>query len=200
MSPLASIERALRGYRPPPLAAGERTRSAVAMLLRERPSGAEVLFVERASHPADPWSGDLGFPGGKLSAADPDLRQAAERETREELGLDLTRARLFGCLGEIVGAHLPVLVSCFVYQVPPNLALRPNRELQGAYWVSLATLFDPARHLMATVRFRGEELLRPAIRLPLPGRDILWGITYRLVMILSERVPELASGLRLTEP
>ncbi len=194
MSPLAQIERSLRSCPRPPAPVCGRTRSAVAMLLREMPAGPEVLFVERASHPGDPWSGDLGFPGGKLDPADAGLRQTAERETREELGIDLTAARLFGRLGEIGGAHLPVVVSCFVYLVAADLPLYPNHELQGAYWVPLATLFDPAQRTMATVRFRGAELLRPAIRLPLPGRDILWGITYRLVMILAERVPELAAG------
>jgi 8-oxo-dGTP pyrophosphatase MutT (NUDIX family) len=194
MSPLARIEQSLRSFQPPPVPAGERTRSAVAMLLREMSAGPELLFVERASHPGDPWSGDLGFPGGKLEAGDAGLRQAAERETREELGLDLTAARFFGCLGEILGAHLPVVVSCFVYQVAAELPLRPNHELQGVYWVPLKNLYAPQRRSRARVQFRGAELLRPAIRLPLPGRDILWGITYRLVMALAERVPELAAG------
>jgi hypothetical protein len=40
----------------------------------------------------------------------------------------------------------------------------------------------PQRHVLAPVRFGGELLERPAIRLPVAGKPVLWGITYRLVM------------------
>jgi len=196
MPTLSEIEQALRFYRPQPVPAGNRTPAGVAMLLRGGSAGPEMLLVERACHPGDPWSGDLGFPGGKLAAGEVDLRQAALRETREELDLDLTRAHYFGRLADLPGAHLPVLVRCFVFQVPRDIELRPNYELQAAYWVPLATLYDPARQVMAPVRFRQSDLLRPAIRLPLPGRNILWGITYRLVMALADQVPGLAAAAK----
>jgi hypothetical protein len=54
--------------------------------------------------------------------------------------------------------------------------------VREAFWVSLADLRDPARHVEAPVRFDGRTLIRPAIRLPQPGKPVLWGITYRLVM------------------
>ena len=63
MDPLRHIERTLRATQPATVDPGARRRTAVAMLLREQPAGPEMLFVERASHPNDPWSGDLGFPG-----------------------------------------------------------------------------------------------------------------------------------------
>lgn len=191
MPTLSEIEKALRSYRPRAVPAGNRTPAAVAMLLRAASGGPKMLLVERACHPGDPWSGDLGFPGGKLAAGDADLRQAAVRETREELRLDLAQAHYFGRLDDLPGAHLPVVVRCFVFRVPRDVALRPNQELQAAHWVPLATLYDPARQVMAPVRFRQSDLLRPAISLPLPGRDILWGITYRLVMALADQVPGL---------
>ena len=196
MPGLQQIEQVLGNYRPPPVATGERTLAAVAMLLRAGARGPEVLLVERACHPGDPWSGDLGFPGGKLAAEDTDLRCAAERETREELGLDLAQARYYGRLADLFGAHLPVAVRCHVYQVGPQIALHPNHELQAVHWVLLKTLYDPARQIMAPVRFGGDELLRPAIQLPLPGRNILWGITFRLVMALAAQVPGLAGAAR----
>lgn len=193
MTYLSLIADALSAPSPPPEPPGGRRRSAVAMLLREAAGQAELLLVERARHPGDPWSGDLGLPGGKHEPTDPDLQATAERETREEVGIELSSARLLGRLGDIAGAHLPVMVTCFVYQVTADVAVFLNPELQGAYWVPLDLLFAPARQTMATVRFRGERLLRPAVRLPLPGRDVLWGITYRLVLKLAERVPYLAA-------
>lgn len=156
--------------------------AAVALILREGGRGLEVLFIERASHDGDPWSGDLGFPGGKMEPGDAGPREAAERETREELGLDLAAARYLGRLADIAGAHLPVRVSCFVYGLAGNPPLAAGGEVRDAFWVPLAELRDPARHTVAAVHFGGETFQRPAIVLPVEGKPVLWGITYRLVM------------------
>uniref|UniRef100_A0A831UCR4 CoA pyrophosphatase n=1 Tax=Geobacter metallireducens TaxID=28232 RepID=A0A831UCR4_GEOME len=158
------------------------TPAAVALILREGDRGLEVLFIERASHDGDPWSGDLGFPGGKVEPGDAGPREAAERETGEELGLDLAAARYLGRLADIAGAHLPVRISCFVYGLSGNPNLTPGSEVRDFFWVPLEDLRDPGRHTAATVRFGGETFRRPAIVLPVEGKPVLWGITYRLVM------------------
>lgn len=158
------------------------TPAAVALILREGGEGLEVLFIERASHDGDPWSGDLGFPGGKVEAGDAGPRETAERETREELGLDLAAARYLGRLADIAGAHVPIRVSCFVYGLAGNPPLATGGEVRDAFWVPLADLLDPGRHTTATVRFGGETFRRPAIVLPVVRKPVLWGITYRLIM------------------
>lgn len=175
------IEQALTRTPPRLLAAGERTPAAVALVLAGQGAAEEMLFIERARHPRDPWSGDLGFPGGKLESLDGGPRQAAERETREETGLDLADGHYLGQLDDIAGAHLPVLVSCFLYSLPRRPPLALNQEAGAAYWVPVAEVFAPERRFEAPVRFSGRDLLRPAIRLPVPGHGVLWGITYRLV-------------------
>lgn len=179
---LAGIAAILARHPPALLNLPGYTRAAVALILRAGTHGLEVLFIERAPRSGDPWSGDLGFPGGKAEEADSDPRQSAERETREEIGLDLREGSYLGRLSDIAGAHLPVQVSCFVYRVdnPPPFVL--NEEVRDLFWVTLADLRAPARHISAPVRFGGEITERPAIRLPQPGKPVLWGITYRLVM------------------
>lgn len=182
MITLVDIERAFGGYQPELITADHGTRAAVALILREEQNGLRMLFIERATHAHDPWSGNLGFPGGKVEKGDGDARTAAERETFEEIGLDLSQGRFFGQLSDIAGAHLPIRVSCFTYGVRFSGPLILSEEVSDAFWVHLDELFDPARHGEFTVRFDGKSLIRPAVRLSQPGKPLLWGITYRLVM------------------
>ena len=182
MTTLADIQQALAGYETASLAGDHLTQAAVALVLREDKAGLQVLFIERASHQSDPWSGDLGFPGGKVEATDGSPRLTAERETREEIGLDLRTARLLGRLSDVVGAHLPVRVSCFVYALGAVAPLRLNHEIRDAFWVVLEELANQERHSSDMVNFRDESFLRPAIRLPIADKPVLWGLTYRLVM------------------
>ncbi len=194
MITLDDIKWALDG-RVPELTAGSRTtHAAVALILREEQSGLGMLFIERAKHDNDPWSGNLGFPGGKVEKSDGDARIAAERETLEEIGLDLLGACFLGRLSDIAGAHLPIWISCFVYAVGPIGPLSLSEEVGDAFWVPLDELFDPARHGEFTVRFDGRTLIRPGIRLSQPGKPLLWGITYRLVMQLRDILPAAGAG------
>ncbi|MDO9079445.1 MAG: CoA pyrophosphatase [Desulfuromonadales bacterium] len=157
------------------------THAAVALLLREGRCGLEILFILRAEFLGDPWSGNIAFPGGHIETDDETIRAAAERETLEEIGIDLQKEEFLGRLDDVAGAHLPVIVSCFTYRVAASTPLSLNREINQTFWVPLADLADPGRQRLHSVMFRGEQLKRPAIDLLGPGRTVLWGITYRLV-------------------
>jgi 8-oxo-dGTP pyrophosphatase MutT (NUDIX family) len=172
----------LSAYRAPVPYSDGVTRAAVAMVLRTAGKDLEVLFIERALHDGDPWSGDLGFPGGKVEPVDADERSAAERETGEELGLDLSGARFIGRLADVLGVHVPVRVSCFVYGISDLPSFSPGDEVSSLFWIPLAQLQDPERHGDMPVSFDGDELIRPAIRLLESEMPVLWGITYRLVI------------------
>jgi 8-oxo-dGTP pyrophosphatase MutT (NUDIX family) len=56
---------------------------------------AEILFIKRAGRVGDRWSGHTALPGGRRDPTDADDRAAAIRETKEEVGLDLTRSDCF---------------------------------------------------------------------------------------------------------
>ena len=157
------------------------THAAVALLLRHGQRGGEILFILRAEFAGDPWSGNIAFPGGHIEIDDDTTRAAAERETLEEIGIDLQQEEFLGRLDDVAGAHLPVIVSCFTYVVAAATPIIANREINEAFWVPLADLADPERQRLHYVLFRGKELERPAIDLLGPGRTVLWGITYRLV-------------------
>src|SRR3990172_9746127 len=95
MAPLnwARVQDALRAYSPQTISDSEPTnaRAAVALVFREGRDGLELLFIKRAEHERDPWSGHIGFPGGRSEPGETDLRTTVARETAEETGLDLAR-------------------------------------------------------------------------------------------------------------
>ena len=161
---------------------GGRTRAAVAMILHQAADDVEILFIQRAAHDLDPWSGHIAFPGGKLEE-DELVCQAACRETLEEIGVDLGQGRYLGRLSDIIGANLPVRVSCCLFGMD-RMSFRPvlNEEVCDLFWIPLSELRDPGRHLQTSVAFDEKTFDVPAIRLSVDDKPVLWGITYRLVM------------------
>ncbi|MDD2581780.1 MAG: CoA pyrophosphatase [Desulfuromonadaceae bacterium] len=161
---------------------GGRTRASVAMILHQAADDLEILFIQRATHDLDPWSGHIAFPGGKLEEGELEC-QAALRETHEEVGIDLGQARYLGRLADVTGANLPVRVSCCLFGLD-RTSCSPvlNGEVRDLFWVSLSDLRDPGRHLQSSVAFDERRFEMPAIRLPVDDKPLLWGITYRLVM------------------
>lgn len=178
---LPLIAETLSANKPKTLSAQGRGHAAVAMILKEGSLSPEVLFIVRATHEADPWSGNIGFPGGRLNHGGETPRQAAERETLEELSLDLGKAVYLGQLDDLYGATLPVLVSCFVYQLSGDEALQPNYEIDRTFWCPLATLLEDSRHRRELFSYRGEARAHPVVELLDTGDPFLWGITYRLI-------------------
>lgn len=158
--------------------------AAVALLIREGNEGLEILYILRAQWDQDPWSGNIGFPGGRIESSDATAKAAAERETREEVGIDLSMARYLGRLDDLVGMTQPVVVSCFVYAVQADTALASSTEVAEAFWVSLGCLIDKERHCREEVIFGGKRYDKPGIIIHPSGKPALWGLTYRLTMQL----------------
>ena len=169
--------------------------SAVAAILQ----GAEtphLLFIERARVNGDPWSGDIAFPGGRVEPQDTGLQAAAERETLEEIGLDLQQGHYLGRLDDLVTQTLGVQVAAFVYTVESESDFRLSPEVADAFWQPLSDLADPQRHRTHTFPHRGFPRRMPAIDLLGPDKPLLWGITYRfvaqLMRLAGQPLPELA--------
>lgn len=167
---------------------GGRAHAAVALILEEQPTGLNILFIERSSNQNDYWSGQIGFPGGRVVSYDCNLKETAERETREEIGLDLSGAHYLGRLSDIAPGGLQIVVSCFVYAVKDHPVVHlAQDEIADAFWVSVRELNNPARrsHVEIVVRKRLRRF--PALRLSDNKEQPLWGLTYRLLRNLIKR-------------
>ena len=194
---LDRIRRALRSHTPQLLGPYARRRAAVATILRDAGGGPELLLIERARRTGDPWSGQMGFPGGKLEPGDDSLQAAAIRETEEEVGLRLDSTEQLGQLDDQEGRHagrpVGLIVSSFVYAVDTEPRLSAGDEVAEAMWIPLAVLLDPARHVEHRHHLDPERVY-PGIRVTDSSRHVVWGMTYRFLdvffRILGETLPE----------
>jgi len=161
-----------------------RGRAAVAIVVRERADGTQVLLIRRAEHPGDPWSGHMAFPGGREDPADENLLATAIRETFEELALDLRQAgSLLGQLAPLTavarGRPIGMTIVPFVFELTRDAELRYSDEVVEAVWVPLDPLLHGRlRTTHAVDRGGGERVQLPAH--DVEGR-IVWGLTYRML-------------------
>lgn len=181
---LARIADAVRAQRPVPAGRdGEWYEAAVALILREQRAGdLEVLFIERAARSGDPWSGQIALPGGRREAADTSLEDTAIRETREEVGLDLSRdGEIIGALDELRPRTIvlpPVIVRPFVAIAHAEARVESAGEVAGFFWAPLDAILDPAAAGDREVVARGVPSLRPSIEY---HGHVIWGMTERIL-------------------
>jgi 8-oxo-dGTP pyrophosphatase MutT (NUDIX family) len=159
-------------------------RAAVAAIVREHERvGPQVLFIRRAEHPKDPWSGHMAFPGGREEPSDADLLQTAIRETREEVSLDLSAtARLLGRLDELPavarGKRTGLTIAPFVFELLRDAPLHFNQEVSEVVWTPLGPLFRGELATVFPYEVGGQRVELPAH--DVQGR-IVWGLTHRML-------------------
>lgn len=180
---LARIGASLRG-RAPRTIEGTTHAAAVALVLRPTGRGLEALFIKRADHPNDPWSGHVGLPGGRAESHDEGLVDTAIRETEEEIGLSLAREGHFlGPLDETRATartrSIDMKIAPFVFAAEgaPDL-LTLSDEVAATHWIPLVELFDSSHAASVTMPHAGQILRFPAIEVR--GLTI-WGLTLRML-------------------
>ena len=179
--PEASLDRLRRFLLPLELAEAElRTKPAAAVMivLREGPRGLEVLLGERRKREGDPWSGQVGLPGGRHHTEDGTMLATALRETREEVGIDLDgRADILGHMPPRAPGNKPeLLVVPYVAAATGVFEATPSVEIPVTFWCVLQDL--PATHGKATVHTVLGTLTVPAYTYE---NRLIWGFTYRIL-------------------
>jgi len=177
----ASLERLRKFLLPLELAEAElkaKPAAAVMIIVRDGPRGLEVLLGERTKREGDPWSGQIGLPGGRHRAEDPTMLATAIRETKEEVGIDLEgRAEILGHMPPRAPGNKPeILVVPYVALATAPIEAIPGPEMASVFWVPLADLL--ASQGRATVATILGELNVPSFTFE--GR-LIWGFTYRVL-------------------
>jgi 8-oxo-dGTP pyrophosphatase MutT (NUDIX family) len=165
-------------------------RAAVALILREAEAGIEVLFIRRAEHPQDPWSGQMAFPGGRAEPGE-DLEATAVRETSEEIGVDLGRdAERLGILDEVraMARLRPVSLTILPFVFRLRRAVEPviGHEVRSVHWIPFDDLLAAERRSVMDYVEQGATLQFPCLRVE---DVVIWGLTYRMLVGFQERIP-----------
>jgi 8-oxo-dGTP pyrophosphatase MutT (NUDIX family) len=175
------VRRALGSREPTRVLETVASRAAVALVLRDGPTGFELLFIRRAEHEGDPWSGQMGFPGGRAEPGE-DLHATAIRETGEETGIQLDRAgQALGRLDEVRAMArmkpMDLAITPFVFRLRAPVATVLSEEVRSLHWLSLDEVLAPAAQSTMEYDYQGARLQFPCLR-----KDdlVIWGLTYRM--------------------
>jgi 8-oxo-dGTP pyrophosphatase MutT (NUDIX family) len=164
--------------------------SAVLVPLLVREGTPHVLFTKRPAtlrHHA----GQYSFPGGARDAEDPTPLHTALRETREELGIDVSGVRVLGALDEV-----PTLtefrIQPFVGVIPQGLEYKPNPdEVEFILEVPLRALMDPAIRRTERHQARGRTY---DVDFYTYGPHVIWGATGRILRDLLRLAARLSTS------
>lgn len=154
----------LSRHAPAPPAPHALRRAAVCVLLLDDGRGqAAFLLTRRAAH-LSAHSGQYALPGGRIDGGESAL-EAARREAREEIGLELAPGAFLGALDDYP-TRSGYLITPLVAWVTDAARIAPNpAEVAQVYRVPLADLARPGAPQFVAIA----QSDRPVIRYPLLG-------------------------------
>ena len=157
--------------------------AGVAVIIDPDDRDGAVLLIRRTERSGDPWSGQIGFPGGHKSPSDQGLLQTAIREAEEEVGIELIQHELLGALPFVMTRSQRVRVAPFVFMLEFPVAMRINREVAESFWVPLTELTRLEPQLREVHVDEGDLAV---FSYDYQGR-IIWGLTFRILNLLLNR-------------
>ncbi|MBX2849792.1 MAG: CoA pyrophosphatase [Acidiferrobacterales bacterium] len=177
----------LRRYRPKLNHQQGTVSAATAIILRDSDKGTEFLLMQRAIHDADPWSGQMSFPGGKVEATDLSKKAAAIRETAEEVSIQLLEAEYIAQLDDIFGQNISskssLHLSSFVFKTDRELAPKGNHEVADLVWLPMSFL-NESDNAHEFYHPRDASMKMPAVLIDQQKSQILWGLSLRMLKML----------------
>lgn len=120
--------------------------------------------------------GEISFPGGTWKEDDYDLLETALRETREEIGLHMSRQQIIGQLKPVTTLNSGFTIIPFISIEPVIPKLKPNSEIENILHIPMFPLFktiendkDPThKSIQEMYTFRYQN-------------NLIWGASARMI-------------------
>ncbi len=159
--------------------------TAVVLLLKPTLEDVEILIVRRAVREKDTWSGQMALPGGKRDPQDTNLKDTVIRETIEETGIDIGKAKFLGVLPTVQSTpRHDLLILPFVVVLDDDPEIRLNKsELESFIWVPYEKILKSKG--ITTQLGYGE------VAAYLLSDAVVWGVTYRIISSFVRAVEDL---------
>jgi 8-oxo-dGTP pyrophosphatase MutT (NUDIX family) len=135
----------------------------------------------------------MGLPGGHRDPVDVDLTATAQRETMEEVGLDLrSGGRPLGLLPSVLvrpAVHgIRMTVTPFVFEMVGEASVAVGSEVEAVIWADLGPLARHERDTTFCFVRDGRQVERPAWDV---DGHVVWGLTYEMLGSLLQSLKRL---------
>lgn len=156
--------------------------------------GLAQVVLTRRTETLGKHRGQISFPGGRMDPGDLDLIQTALRETREELGIDVSGA-------DVLGTLTPLYIPPSNYLIHPAVAALPSRPIFAPNPHEVAEVIEVALETLAAPEARSVAPMPVArngttyvVDMPhfVAGGHRVWGAT---AMVLAELLEALGDAL-----
>jgi 8-oxo-dGTP pyrophosphatase MutT (NUDIX family) len=147
--------------------------SVVLIKLKNDELGDRIIFIKRSKYDGH-HSEQMAFPGGKKDQSDPDLLYTAQREIKEELGIEIEISRL-----KSLNPHwIPISnywIQPYYIEIDKKLNFTINkREINRIFEIPVSFFQDPANLQPYEVSYDGNKILSPSF---VYEGNLIWGAT-----------------------
>ncbi len=134
-----------------------------------------IVMTEKPKHMKF-HAGEISFPGGKLDFNDSNLLETALRETREEIGLNISPDQVIGQLNPVITLNSGFSILPFVSVIEEIPPLSANSEVEKIFHIPL----EPFLKTMANDPDPTHNLIQEMYTFEFQGK-IIWGASARVL-------------------
>ncbi len=142
----------------------------------------KVLMIEK-SKKLNIHAGEIAFPGGKWMEVDNDLLETALRETREEIGLNVSRKNDIGQVENVVTLNSGFTISSFLSILDDIPQLKINSEVKSVLHIPLIPLLNTLSDDQDPNHKSIQEMYKFLF-----NDEVIWGASARILKHLANRL------------
>jgi 8-oxo-dGTP pyrophosphatase MutT (NUDIX family) len=141
-----------------------------------------IVMTEKPKH-LKLHAGEISFPGGKFESTDSDLLDTALRETREEIGLRISKNQVIGQLEPVMTLNSSFMILPFVSIVDEITSLSANSEVERIFHIPLKPFLKTMNNDPNPDHTRIQEMYTFEYK-----NKIIWGASARILKQIANRL------------